>query len=63
MKCPTCKGRCCGDLGPASKPVRTAEDERADVVAYLRDHDGEFYDFAYDFERGVHVGYAKKEKR
>jgi hypothetical protein len=53
----------CVDPEPAPKPVRTAEDERADVVAYLRDHDGESYDFADDFELGVHVGYAKKEKR
>lgn len=48
--------------GKSLEPTRTALDERADVIAYLREHDGESYDFADDFEKGDHVGWSKRVK-
>ena len=61
---------------PAPKPVRTAEEERADVLAWLHDRVAKSYGvgtvpgtFGYNdraiaeaFERGEHVGAAKREK-
>ncbi len=52
----------CGDPEPAPKPVRTAEDERADVVAWLRreiQKCGCDDDTAACIERGEHIGAAK----
>ena len=58
---------------PAPKPVRTAEEERADVIAYL----AYARSFPFTFEtrtalvidtlrdlidQGTHIGWAKKEK-
>ena len=72
--CPDCYDgiyEICGDPEPWPKPVRTAEDERADVVARLRDVaatlgrsgdrcSGRIEALANTFERGEHVGASKK---
>ena len=58
----------CGDPEPAPKPVRTAEEERADVVAWLMsradlvwhaDAERAIVQEAYAIERGEHIGAAK----
>lgn len=41
-------------------PPRTAEDERGDVLAWLRANTCGCHNFAGDIERGEHVGWAKK---